>query len=483
MSSAYLKMTSSGERLEKAVLLLAIVLALFLVFYGAAGVRGTDQYWYVADVETLSRGLAPVTNNIFPGPMLRNGAVPENNYFMHNSPVMYVIGSLSKVIPPYNAWIIVNTLCHFIVALCIFLVLLRLTTQPLSILITSFYVLSPIAIWQTINPLLEMYYAALAGMQIAFFIYRDRWFCRLMLSGLLLLGVLSHPIFLVPAILWGIWSVVEFSEWRDPGKLLVWVCYFGLLALFKMNKDIWFPSSFQPELKAIVASVVPGKSNMFWHYSEVLPEITKNLMLAKAQSAVEKHLLVPRFTPLYLFTNLAILTAAFLSFFYMKKWWKLLIPLGVFGSQYIAMLLLQQNHPRFQQIIAVVTFTLLGVGLYELQNRFNVTKKQLAGAGIVGLISLFGLSLAMAHSGRQQSLTQEMNVSEMLELVSDIPENASIVGIDVKPHNPFSYIVRPRDMLFIRTDMLETPQIERAIELFQPDYYIVRERTEYIVNG
>lgn len=468
--------------LPELLLVFSVVLALFFIFYGAAGLRGTDQYWYVSDVESLSLGLEHVTNNYFPGPMLREGAVPENNYFMHNSPVMWLVGWIARYVDAYAAWILVNTLCHVIVGICVYFVAKRTVARKIAMILTAFYFISPIAIWQTINPLLEMYYAALVGLQLFLFFYRDQALNRYVLYLLLLIGALSHPIFLAPACLWGVYSLVGQRKGKKAVYFSVLVLYVVALFIFLKFKGIWLPSSFQPELKAIIASVVPGSSNMYWHYSEKLPAIDFALMKSKVLHALQTHFFVAKFAPLYLFTNVALIATIYLILVALVRRWKVLVPLGLFGCQYLVMIVLQQNHPRFQQIVAVVTFVVIGVAVSEMLRVRQVSEKYIVFGIVVCFLIVSVFSGVVVNTGRNQSLAEREEVKRLKSEFEILPVDAKIVGINVKPHNPFSYIVRPREMLFIRTDMLRNNQIKQAIEIFKPEYLIVR-NGDYVIEG
>ena len=415
--------------------------------------------------------------------MLRKGAVPEFNFFMHNSPVMLLIGWVSRHIDAYFAWIIVNSICHFTVALCIYLISLRYSSKSVSTAVTGFYLISPIALWQTINPLLEMYFAALVGVQLLCFFYREKTACKYLLYITLLVGLMSHPIFLAPAFLWGLWAIVERSGKNVLIDITLASLYFGMVVLCLKFKSYWFPSSFQPEMKAIIASAVPGSSNMFWHYSEQLPVIDMTLFKLKVGYALKKQFLVAKMAPFYLFTNIALAIAVYLALFRFSKWWRVLIPLGLFGCQYVSLIFLQQNHPRYQQIVACVTFVLIGIGLNQFIRRSNVGRKYFPLGVFAVSVVVIALTFTVVQYGRTQSLSEAKEIERLEHELAAVPDNARIVGINIKPHNPFSYIVRPRQMLFIRTDMLDQKQSERAIDLFDPDYFVVRLSDEYQTQG
>ena len=385
------------------LLAIAIVLASLLIVYGAAGLRGSDQYWYVADVAKIVSGGEHVTNNFFPGPMLRDGSVTAKNYFMHNSPVLVAVAWVSKLANPYVAWIIVNTIFQFLCLICVFLVLVQLTDKKVAVFCSILYVLSPIAIWQTINPLLEMYYSALVGVVLLSFIYRSYSVAFIGLYILLLLGVVSHPIFILPTLLWVIWSILEVNNNRRIIALVVGIVYLPLVFYCYVHKNVWFPSSFQPDLNAIVASAVPGKSNMYWHYANKIPSVDSGLFISKATHAFEKHILHLKYAPLYLFTNLALLAGLALCVFHFKRLWQVLIPFGLFGSQYIAMILLQQNHPRYQQIVAVVSFTFIGMFVYRFVVKEKYSHFNAKMVVAICMVVLFIASLFLVHRGRTES--------------------------------------------------------------------------------
>lgn len=469
---------------EASLLVILSLVSLAIIIYGAAGVRGTDQYWYIADVARLVANEPLVTNNYFPGVMLRTSEIPEVNYIMHNSPMLHIVGFFSAPGNEYSVWIAVNTVFHYLIALCIYLCSQKFTNAKLASIVTALYLISPIAIWQTINPLLEMYFGALVALLLSCFYFRaSNTAVNFLLGGLLLLGVVSHPIFIVPSILW---FVVSFYEGvRHKHKLIgiQSVLFLALLVFFMLNKDVWFPSSFQPDLMSIIASVVPGQSNMFWHYADRLPEVNADLFVSKFEAGFKKQFFEPKFVFFYMFTNLAIVIAFYLSLFRLRQYSLVLVPLILFGGQYIGMIVLQQNHPRFQQIIALVSFLLIALMLSEStffkRYQHNFTKYYLPAFCVVLVL----LNLFIAHRTREESLFEAKHMALLEEKINQvIPFDANVAGLDIKPHNPFSYAVRPRNMLFIRTDMVSDVSVNKALHSFEPDYLIVKKQSSFVVG-
>ena len=468
---------------QHGLLALALVVAVSLVWYGAEGVRGTDQYWYVADVERIVSGTPPVTNTYFPGEILRNNEVPEPNYIHHNSPMLYLVASIASMFPVYDAWIIANLICHLLVAFVIYTLSRKFTGAEIAAIVSAFYLISPIAIWQTLNPLLEMYYSALVALVLFCYFNRQLKWAEIALLGLLLLGVLSHPIFLAPAVLYSV--VWGWEQKSKPLRVVVPICIVYFLAIYYSagQKEVWFPSSFQPSIKAIIASAVPGESNMFWHYSETLPIVDRELMSRKFVSAVKSHTVEMRFIPFYVFTNIGIMAGIYLSLFRFRHLSFALIPLGVFGVQYLAMIMLQQNHPRFQQIVVVTTFLLIAfaIKISAVSTAFPLRLKYI-GMVYAVVICLIGFNGYISHISKLQSIQEARDIGHLTAQIKNFKKHdgTRLSVVDVMPHNPLSYVLRPSDVLFVRTGMLTPQKIEKSLSIFKPDLIIAPRENKVI---
>ncbi len=100
-----------GAGRARAVLLLAASTVVFVVcvLVGAGGgPRGSDQFWYLADTETLLRGDPPTGNYLFPRQLLVQGI--ERSPFMHDILPQRAVMPLAHLIGPYGGWIAMNLL-------------------------------------------------------------------------------------------------------------------------------------------------------------------------------------------------------------------------------------------------------------------------------------------------------------------------------------------------------------------------------------
>ena len=71
-------------------------------------IRGTDQFWYVADVESLTHGQY-VTNNIYPANLVSPGPLPRS--FVHNNVTLYIAVPLARLLGGQAGWLATNLAC------------------------------------------------------------------------------------------------------------------------------------------------------------------------------------------------------------------------------------------------------------------------------------------------------------------------------------------------------------------------------------
>lgn len=445
----------------------AVLLTIALVVFASEGVRGTDQYWYVADTQSLIDGdKSQTTNMYFPGKLLRERESPSPNYFMHNGYAIKIAAYIGEWFGAYRGWIVLNTVLHLFAAACVF-VSCNLFLKPVSSAwIVVFYLLSPIAIWQTVNPLLEQSYAVITAFFLVGYLYHTRIAGALTLFMAMAIGVISHPIFLPPAI-----GIILFFAWRmysaNSRFYLLCLCVSTLTLgwAYFFGKSI-FPSSFQPNLEAIITSAIPGESNMFWHYSLDQHSISLELMMNKLTAALEKHLLTPRMAPFYLFTNIAVVLGTWLMFTRFKKLFWLILPAGIFYGLYFSIIFLQQNHPRYQHIVSPITFIILAIFVSQSSLKVHEYLKYLLLAGVL-FVNGFMLTIS-----RGESKVEAVDLSDLGDKLDSVEGLNSLVTLDIMPHNPLSYTVRPASLLAIRTNMLTENQIIDSLELFGTDHVL-----------
>lgn len=460
------------RRLPWLALLLSFVLSIVLIWFGADGVRGTDQYNYLADTETIISGSAPITNLQFPAKILREEDWPTPAWFHHNGPSIYIAATIGKIVGAYKGWIVMNIVSHLVTALCIWLILRSHANVRTANWICSAYLLSPTAIWLGINVLQEMFFSAVVASTIAGIIYRRRALGLLVAVLSIFVGVVSHPIFLPVSLLFSVFLFIELllgSHDRVAKFFCSIVLAVGTYYLIVV-KSSYFPSSFQPNLLAIITSSVPGESNMYWHYSTDQRVINTELLLGKLNAAVNRHFFRPMEIPFFAFTNVAILCCLYLLVKHVRKAWLVVLVPSLFLGIYISMIVLQQNQPRYQQIVAAAVFVLIGIAWY----RSKVTVPAYALIFVLFCNAIVGSYLARVASRDANFEAIELaSFVKKLEALG-VEETARVAAFDLSPHSPLAISLKPRELLSVRTDMMNDQDISTALKRFKPSYVLVK---------
>jgi len=463
------------------LLLISIIFTLGLVFVASSsGIRGTDQYQYAADAETLRKNQAPLTNLFFPAKIVRNQKVEEEtNYFSHNGPLLHIVANSSRSVGVQPTWIFLNCLFHLITAIAIYAIASSHTSTSIAKGVTALYFASPIAFWQASNLLQEQYFGALVALCLMCYYFRKHWAAKVALPLCYFIGALSHPIFVLTGLLHGCAQII-FS----PMKRNLSLAITGLLVLvsvvlaMKFGKH-WFPTQFQPGLKEIITSAIPNYSNMVYHFQPTTPDITPALLLDKLVAAIQKQFFSLKDMPFFIFTNIAgfgLLYLLFLSLTRRSINLYLVAPLAVLFGAYIGMVVLQQIHARFQQIISPATFLVLAFVIHHI--KLNFTKSLM-----IVVCLLLAIDTAYALYLRKQAIEQSEAISELSAHIGTLDNNVKIMAVDIRQHGALAYALRPNKVLTVNTKLMEPPSIQTATKLFDGDLILIKGENNLFSEG
>src|SRR5262245_9247276 len=150
------------------VLLAVAVAAIFivLVWVGTSGVRGSDQYWYVADVESLIDGHGVQTNEIYPV-TVRYEVGTLHRPFVHHILNTYGVALPALHFGSYGCWIAVNLASSLLTSFLIFCTVVRFTdSRTAALAVSASYLLLPLTVWLTTQPLAEASIAPLVALTV-----------------------------------------------------------------------------------------------------------------------------------------------------------------------------------------------------------------------------------------------------------------------------------------------------------------------------
>lgn len=124
----------------------------------STAVRGTDQYWYVGDVDMKRSTGRPITNHVVPRATAPLGpATPDNPpTWIHNVPVTYLVCGVRRLLPDsYRAWTVTNT-GLVLAGTAVVARVVRRRFGPVEAAVVAGTVLAfPLSTWFSINALSE----------------------------------------------------------------------------------------------------------------------------------------------------------------------------------------------------------------------------------------------------------------------------------------------------------------------------------------
>jgi len=451
--------------------LLLAVFAVVVTMVGASWVRGTDQFWYLADAERLLANGSLATNIYLPVKFLGISDVPTSvNHVYHNGPMLHISAWVGKYLGVFNGWITLNLVFHLLNSLVIFYCSSRITNRHNAVTVTSFYLISPIALWQTMNVLQEQYFSAVMAIIVFGYVYRQNAYAQLLLIAGLGLGVISHPIFLILALAYASFVIVKGTISSNLSEVgLGFFILAGSLILKFIKYDI-FPASWFPDLQALIGGIVPGKSNIYWFLTDAAVVIDINLMKDKFIDAAYRQFFVLQSIPLYFFTNIALIGILYLL---IRKWSQLkwiILPAGVVLGAYVCMVFLAQNSHRYQQIVAPVTFIVIAVVAQELGIKMRMTAIKAI------LVFFMAAGIYMSYYVKHQSEFEILAVENLKQELGDVAVEANILVYETGGQSnvdlQLGYALPNAKILRLVPEFLSEASISQILGRFVPELVV-----------
>ncbi len=435
--------------------------------YFVDGVRGSDQFWYMADTETLASGLPPLTNTVFPGDVLRAGTPDIDTYFAHNGPLLYINAQVAQFTGAFYAWKYTNLLFFLLAALFTGLTLAFLTNVAWGLVGVIVYLLTPINVWLAGNFLQETFFGLLsAAVLYACVTDEGGRIKRVLLLSALFIGSLSHPLYVIVGVFYSIYGLTVCRVWVMP------VLATGSVVVASVLKGIWFPTSFPPTIKDLIVSTAPGVTNSIWQLSDEVPRITLEFIFGKFLHALQIQFIPSVESPLFLVTNVGFIALMLLFFKRHHRDWKFLYISTIFMLSYGGMIALMQNQVRYQLFISSVAIccTLAWLSGWKRENlRAGVIIVVLTLYCIID-VRMFQKIQIEGREGRQGLLVFERQF-EFIE-----PEaRVALLGNTLGGWLSVISALRPVDAMPIFRSVLNDESFNKVMNIYSPDYLFTRE--------
>jgi len=461
--------------------LLSLMLFAVNLILGAAGLRGTDQYWYVGDLWMSQISGQPVTNAIYPTATGINADISTNGLppRIHNVPVTY-LASLAHQLgaSDYLAWVYVNVLIALIVAVVVYVVATKLK-YSCAFIAPTLFLSFPLTLWLSINALADMSLALGSCLLIlgATCISRaDADEDRKFTAGLLLIATASVLMFytrdnyvlLFPAL-------ILFTFWASRSRRKRWVPAAAILsvtALLAALKPSVLPQYPHAGLLSMLMTGTPSDNVLMSpYYSLGNVPFSASEFIFKMMNGLKDAILPSG--PSELISELPVIVVVVGALFFLRKddtsrilrFW-----MSVVFAIYLTTAAIFQSENRY--IFALVPFmALFGAGLWNqfirpsarLGWRANVLKLALV---CFLIVCIFG-SFLMARAYRTQATVETAQTSRLISGFAAEPMGSVLALTETAKLLPLTYAAVPRPVLAINTRINTTAQAARLIEIWK----------------
>lgn len=408
-------MTVGRHAASRLLLLVVVGVVVGLTAVSAAGVRGSDQFWYVADVESIARGDGAVTNTVFPHPLLRQQAEPPYAPIHHN-PLLYVVAPLAGLIGGYGAWLVLNVAWVLATALLVRSLLIVWVEEPLANLAAALFALMPATFWQAGQPL--------ADASLAFLVMLCVWsLCRPgpalwhwpLAYASLLIAALCREFFALPLLLLP-WL---YGRWSGGGRRkALWAALMLLVAIGALAvKSDLFPQQLEFSPAAAWRQLATRAPDMFLYFDlQLAPETTIGELVGAAVSrlarALREHLRPPLRQSVFYLPFMALCVVA------LSGWWarrRLAVSRRllwiVTGLVALHLAVITTQHASFRYAF-VITAPLLVAAVVRCQRLARPGSAVGRWIWAVALVGSLAVDVALADKNRREGrLVRDLSVS------------------------------------------------------------------------
>jgi len=456
-------------KVEIILILVIISIFIFLIYWGSSsGVRGTDQYWYLADAESLINGQGVQTNDIYPVSVYKEiQSIPRP--FVHNILNLYFVILPGIFFGAYTGFIIMNILCSFLTAFFIYKTIIIYTKYQPALLISSLYLLLPITVWQTAQPLAEASIAPLVALLMLLYAKISisnnnnlyNWLILVFISGLLILCRLSFLpiIFVIPII---------YLIHNRPIKIknmFNMVILFILGFLFLLIQKNFFESNVSiPLLQGIINwnnDKYGNMGNCFDLYPKPITVLNFiNVLFANTIKALKIQFLSLNSLGIlfYLPFNLMAIISLILLFKSKSKKIKNITFIAIlFFLLHLLTVILVQNQFRYMLVIIPPLLIVTGIALGNWKRIIRFLNKKYVIFILILILILTPIDFLLANRLHNEGIrSQQVGKELSAAFCENIPTYDTIMveysgGGDLI----YGYILRPRFVLYIRDDYSE----------------------------
>ena len=439
--------------------LLSLMLLVGNVIYGAVGLRGTDQYWYVGDLRMSKITGMPVTNAIYPTAIRLNAkasleALPPR---IHNVPVTYLADLVYRIgATDYLAWVYVNFFISLIVAASVYLVA-KSQRYHTAYIASAFFLSFPLTLWLSINALADMSLALGSSLLLLGAAILSRtlenseertWLGLLItaLGSLLMFYTRDNYVLLFPAQV-----VVTFWVCRSHRKR--WISATSILVvtgLLAALKPVFFPQYVNSGTMSALMSGTPSDNILMSSYNHLshVPFSASELFV-KAVDGL-RNAVLPTGPSEVITVTLVVIVAVAALYVFRKDHNSRILRFWMFVVIFIYLTTAAFFQSQDRYIFALVPFVaVFGAGLMDriIVRSSHRSLRILSLASVWLLIACVFASFLMARSYRTEATTAVVQNTKLVAGLAGEPSGSVLAVTETSQLLPLTYAAVPRPVL------------------------------------
>jgi hypothetical protein len=461
-----------------------VATAAYLAFVVMSGdePRGSDQWWYAREAQTVIDGQTRVSNEVYPYPFLQNHRV--DNPFIHHTLSLYFVAAAGKILGVARGWQAMNVLAMIVAAACTAMIVQSIAQRRGAAFFTyAVFLLNPLTVWQSMNLLMDVFYSmfvALAAMQ-----YILAGTCRLrwtLLCVTLCIAAQCHPVF-VPFLL-GLPFAFIFHAGKpvQPRNVAIAMGFLFLGWLAIAVSKLLFNSALFPTLLDGIRCCIPGKGVMEYYFDLDPRAVDIHLLWAKFLWAMKSQFLLGEdamAAPLFWFYDLTAvgslaLLAVALRDSRAKRERQLAILACCVFAMHMAFISIHHAQPRVCLVFLAPQLACAAVVATKIR---PLTGPVLAAGFSVVMVLFLCVDVMAVGKVRGDAAVSQYEQEALVENITMIPSEDRVMHESTggMGYQPVTYALHPRRTLVLAPEhRYPKATYQRLEDLFQAEWLICR---------
>lgn len=459
------------------ILLLVVLMFIGLVVYASPYTRGTDQFWYVSDVESLIEGRGNSSNCYYPIPLMNNDS-HDGAQFLHHTPILYMVSAFAVFVGSHHGWIFYNLLNAMLLPFACYLLLRDHIPRQFAIFGALLILIMPVVFWQTSNSLQEITFANLvAWLSVVGQRTENRPIVTIIISLLL---ILFHPIFVVISVML-LLRLAVVVRWDLLVKVIaipvLMVCAYSIYRI----KPLLMPTQGGFSL---IEMLMQGsiRGNMQNYYILLPDTLDLSYVFEKMVNSLAQLVSISS-TQIFYTPAVIVLLIAMYGLLAGYRPWKEPMSMIYIGAviAWGMIILIHQNQFRYVLYFLPVAFVMAFIVIHRIMSRSLERINRWKTVILLALLLFIAVDVVVAMYLRTDALNDKQSITHARMILQPWQDRTRILYYSSDEVLRFCYALRPRPVLtaVVHDD---APNPDELSSRFKPELILIPTEKATVLN-